>query len=158
MTNPPLDRHPSLQPFSRDHHVGLVHAAHLLQSAEPAATPDQRRAALSELLAGWDQQMRAHFDEEEQLLPPLMTQADTRRLNEEHTAIRALISTARKLVEPFADDPDPNWVRRLGQLYHDHIRWEERQLFPAIEAAAGSAQLATLGQKTAAIEAKRTRA
>jgi hemerythrin-like domain-containing protein len=35
-------------------------------------------------------------------------------------------------------------VRRLGELLHEHVRAEERELFPAIEAALPDEELSAL--------------
>ena len=46
-----------------------------------------------------------------------------------------------------AGDVPGDELRALGDLLHDHVRAEERELFPAIEAALGDA-LAELGLET----------
>ena len=46
---------------------------------------------------------------------------------------------------------------RLAERLHDHIRWEERQLFPAVEQAAGEEDLRPLGAETKTAEAGRPR-
>lgn len=155
MINPPQQRHPSLQPFSRDHYVGLVQAQRLMK-ADAAATVAQRRAALADFLRAWDDEIRVHFDDEERLLPPLMGDAAHRqRLTDEHAALRALAVEAAKLAG--ADDVDGACLRRLGELLERHIRWEERELFPAIERSAGAEEMRRLESETAAFEAARPR-
>jgi hypothetical protein len=56
-----------------------------------------------------------------------------------------------------AAEPDPGFTRRLGETLTAHIRWEERELFPAIEQGATPAQLALLKDHTDRIEQQRTR-
>jgi hypothetical protein len=48
-------------------------------------------------------------------------------------------------------------TRTLGQAFNDHIRWEERELFPAIEKAAQPQQLMELLPATTAMELTRRR-
>lgn len=152
MQNPPLKRDISLQPFSRDHYVGLVQAQRLVR----AASRDQlaRRQALETFQAAWRDEIAAHFDDEERLLLELIPRpADRQRLLEEHARLRAMAGE----VAAHLDGHDPAWVRTLGELLNDHIRWEERALFVSIENAASTQQLSCLASETAAVEAARPR-
>lgn len=49
----------------------------------------------------------------------------------------------------------PDDLEKAGRLLHDHIRWEERTLFPLIEKTATVAQLEDLASRTAVLEARR---
>ncbi|MCL5769729.1 MAG: hemerythrin domain-containing protein [Planctomycetes bacterium] len=146
---PPLKRHVSLQPFSRDHFLGLTRARQLSQAA--AAGASARIQAKKDMLAAWKAEIEAHFDEEERLLIPLMTPAWSARLGREHRAIRALVAAA----QPDGPDMGATWCGELGRRLHDHIRWEERELFEAIQKSATSEQLAQLAAATAAMEKSR---
>lgn len=149
---PPLKRHPSLQPLSRDHYVGLVQGRHLLKAAEGNAV--DRRAALADFVDAWDQDIRPHFDDEERLVAPLADEANRTRLQQEHDRLRALADEARE--HRRKTDPGATWMANLGQMLTDHIRWEERDLFPAVEASSGEA-LDSLQPEADRIEASRTR-
>lgn len=149
---PPLKRHPSLQPMSRDHYVGLVQGRHLLKAAEGNGV--DRRAAVATFLDVWDNEISIHFDDEERLLAPLADQAGRTRLLDEHRHIRGLVQQARAHRKRI--DPGAGWVGDLGQTLTDHIRWEERELFPAIEAAAAGG-LDALRPQADQIEASRRR-
>ncbi|MCW5942080.1 MAG: hypothetical protein KIS66_07595 [Fimbriimonadaceae bacterium] len=129
-----MKRHPALQPFSRDHNVGLVFARRLARGDD----------AGDEFARLWADELDAHFREEEALLSPLLSEAIREKLLEDHQAIRRL---AMDLAN--AD------LALLGRLLDAHIRWEERALFPTIEATATEAQLATLARQTAEVEARR---
>lgn len=152
MSHPPLTRHPALQPLSRDHYVGLVQAQHLLRAAQ--AGESDRRAALADFRTAWQQDISVHFMDEERLLVALIPEPTSReRLLDEHARLRNLASRALQGTE----DPDPDLLRQIGQLLNDHIRWEERHLFPAIEETAGQNQLANLQETTSALELSRPR-
>ncbi len=126
--HPPLRRHPSLQPLSRDHHAGLVAAHRLLKATE--AAEEQRRAAAEYFLEAWRADIAPHFAEEEELLPPLIRDPlQVYRMRDEHTVIRDL---ARR-IKAHADSPSAAVLEALGRKLEVHIRWEERELFPAIE-------------------------
>jgi mannose-6-phosphate isomerase-like protein (cupin superfamily) len=131
-----MKRHPSLEPFSRDHNDGLIQARRLdLDGA--AALPGFRTL--------WDGDLRDHFDEEERLLLPLCDADWGDRLRAEHAAIAARVGTA-------ATDEE---ARELGTLLHDHIRWEERELFPYLERRLTEATLRSLTIETDRVERKR---
>src|SRR5690606_35682769 len=127
--HPPLQRHPSLQPLSRDHYLGLVHARRMVRAAD--ADDIERRGALAAFLDAWDIEIAAHFDDEERLLAPLAPPAGRERLLREHRELRDLVDEARLRRREI--DPGADWLADLGQRLNDHIRWEERELFTAIQ-------------------------
>lgn len=153
MKNPPLQRHVSLQPLSRDHYVGLVQAQRLIKAA--GASAEQRRQALDDFARIWTEEIEPHFGDEERLLWSLMNPDDTRRLHEEHARIRALAADAA--AQRQVAEPDAGLIQGLGQLLNDHIRWEERQLFVEIERSAGEQSLQQLQRETEQIEQSRPR-
>ncbi|MBU6453963.1 MAG: hypothetical protein KGS72_19445 [Cyanobacteria bacterium REEB67] len=71
------------------------------------------------------------------------------RLKGEHDALRqaagALFGVSAENVLQCFD---------FGQLLNDHIRWEERQLYPEIEQALSADALAALAEETKVIDAR----
>ena len=114
-----MKRHDALEPFSRDHYAGLVVARHLML--------DQNEASLRACVEYWNREMQDHFQEEERLLAPLATPEMAQRMKQEHNVIREKILAAQ------THHPDSDELREMGQTIHDHIRWEERELFPLLE-------------------------
>lgn len=137
-----MKRHPALQPFSRDHNVGLVLARKLSVSSD-------WQAALDEFVSLWNTELQEHFLEEEELLLPLSSELESATLLGEHKAIRAYVAWARRGLL------GPRDVSRLGVMLNDHIRWEERSLFPEIEVRATEEQLRTLAAQTLEVEKRR---
>jgi hypothetical protein len=129
-----MKRSLSLEPFSRDHNDGLI-LARKLQEDRPGALEEFRRA--------WEVELKDHFDEEERLLGPLCLEPERERLSQEHREIRDLA---------FSAQPD---APLLGRLLHDHIRWEERVLFTALEDRATADQLDLLERETRNLEERR---
>lgn len=139
-------RHDGLIEFSRDHTLGLAVAKHLLEAADVGVAA--RRKALQEFLSAWDRSICRHFDDEERFLTRLIVEPDrAARLRNEHLALRSSADLARALLE--RGDPDGHWLRGLGKLLHDHIRWEERELFPYIERSANAGELNRLAKRLA---------
>ncbi len=149
-----MKRHPSLQPLSRDHHEALLQVQMLRSAAE--GSPDDRRVARVRFRDLWDGWFRDHLDLEERRLSALIPAAgDVGRLRKEHGDIRSL---AEQFVRGATEaGPAGALMLRLAERLHDHIRWEERQLFPAIERAAGKEELRRLGAETKTAEARRPR-
>lgn len=127
----------ALQPLSRDHLVALL-AAKALKEA------DEEEPARARFLEFWDPDGAHHFRVEEEVLLPhwaLFAEVDAGavgRMLDEHLRIR------REALRLAAGEGDLEELRRLGHLLHDHVRFEERQLFPMIEDALSEDQLARL--------------
>lgn len=149
--HPPLKRHESLQPFSRDHFIGLRVANRLINTAtdKPAATME----AITYFKECWDTEIAAHFNEEEELLTPLMTTAEIDQMQREHTAIRQFAAQAKLWTA--TSQPPSGWCWDAGNALHDHIRWEERTLFGAIQNRATPDELLAVAKVTAEIEKSR---
>ena len=140
-----MKRAAALQPLSREH-LGALTIAKALRESEDESAERARTAFLD----FWDRDGRRHFRiEEEVLLPGWALHAEVdrpgvARMLEEHLAIR------RAALHLGANPVSSVELRELGQLLHDHVRFEERELFPLVEAALDPAALAWLA---AAIEA-----
>ncbi|MBS1887391.1 MAG: hemerythrin domain-containing protein [Actinobacteria bacterium] len=141
-----MKRAKALKPLSREHLVALLAARKLRQADDPAA-------AGREFLSFWEEHGRHHFRvEEEVLLPGWAAAAEldrpgVARMLEEHLAIRREAVRAR---EGELTLPE---LHALGDLLHDHVRFEERELFVAAEAALGPTALARLAVAIEAAEA-----
>jgi iron-sulfur cluster repair protein YtfE (RIC family) len=141
-----VKRHESLRPLSRDHHHGLAEARALRWAVSGrAGTP---REARKHLLSAWERWLSSHFEDEERWLVPLIPDpADARRLEAEHRDVRGLIEALDRAGEE--SEPHRDLLERIATRLHDHIRWEERQLFPSVEATASESALATLAEHLA---------
>lgn len=132
-----MKRSEALQPLSRDHLPALV-AAKALRKAEEA---DSARVAFLEF---WRDHGAGHFRIEEEVLLPqwaLYAEVDRPKVNrmlEEHLRIR------REALRLAAGEGTLNELQALGERLHDHVRFEERELFPAIEESLSEEQLAKL--------------
>lgn len=123
-----MKRSAALIALSREHHGALVLAK---QIRDRSGAPDQ-----AELLALIRVQHRpallAHFADEEQRLPPVLCRGDDQplleRLFAEHCQLRTLLARLA--------DGDRQALAPFGALLADHVRFEERTLFPRYDAAA----------------------
>lgn len=135
-----MRRDPSLDRLSRDHHQALVIALKLRRATED--TVEQIRQELREF---WRVHGRLHFRvEEEVLLPAFAAYGD---------AYHPLIATTlcdhiaiRHRVDALLSGPEPapSALQALGARLREHVRMEERKLFPLIEHSVPSAALEAL--------------
>lgn len=143
-----MKRSPELTPLSHDHHQALF-VAQRLKRADDADDARER------FLAFWRSHGRGHFAIEEDILLPgwIADDADAdrnaaARVAAEHLEIR---SEARRLMRGGAVELEE--LHRLGALLESHVRFEERELFPAIESGLEAGAIARLGEEIAAAEA-----
>ena len=126
-----MKRHPAMQPLSRDHHVALVAAQR--QRRATAADAGEARAAFLEF---WHEHGAAHFRvEEDVLLPAFAPHGDPGdpcvvRMLVDHVRIRAAAAGLEREAEPA-----PEALHALGSALEQHVRLEEREVFPLVEAA-----------------------
>lgn len=132
-----MKRGAELAPLSHDHHVALEHALRLRR-----AEPGELAVVVARFLAFLLADGRRHFAQEEELLAPELPDAAAERLRAEHAAI---LRRAAALGEA----PDVEAARALGELLSGHVRYEERDLFPLLEARLSAAELAELGERLA---------
>jgi hemerythrin-like domain-containing protein len=140
-----MKRAEALQPLSREHLAALL-AAKKLRDADDVAV------AIRDFLAFWHEDGRRHFRIEEEVLLPgwaayaEVDRAGVARMLEEHLAIR------REALRLEAGELSLGSIRDLGTLLHDHVRFEERELFVAAETALDSAALERLAAAIQAAE------
>jgi hemerythrin-like domain-containing protein len=126
-----MKRDPALVSLSHDHHQALFVARELKR-----ATGETAAEARAAFLGYWNAHGRTHFRlEEEVLFPAYAGYGDSHhpllaRALCDHVAIRhraaALAGSAT---------PSPSTLRAIGARLADHVRLEERELFPLIERA-----------------------
>jgi iron-sulfur cluster repair protein YtfE (RIC family) len=138
-----MKRDPRLRQLSRDHHHALVLARRSsLAAADP--NPNSLHEAWEEIVEKLDTELLPHFEIEERLLlPPLQRAGEERsvaRVLEDHQALRRLV------------DQSPADLRRclteFGSLLTEHVRFEERVLFPLAESKLTDRELETIASTT----------
>jgi hemerythrin-like domain-containing protein len=139
-----MKRSAALQPLSREHHHALEVALALRR-----ATPSTLPGVVRRFAAFWADHGARHFAVEESVLLAVLARdagsSDVlrRRLVEEHAKLRGL-----------ADDLDRTTGRAqldaahtLGGMLRDHVRFEERELFPHLERTLSPAALEGVGAR-----------
>ena len=132
--NETVRRHPALVLLSQEHNHELAHARRLLRAAGAGA--EQRLAVASAYVDAFFTETVEHFRREEEILFPLYARHAgstpmLERILREHMELHGLVRALR--AEAAAGAIPPEALRRLGDLLHDHVRVEERELFAEIE-------------------------
>jgi mannose-6-phosphate isomerase-like protein (cupin superfamily) len=123
-----MKRHPALVHLSHDHHHALVEARRLKRAAA-APEPAPAAAAFAAFFADVTVQ---HFrEEEEELFPLAATSEEARPLLVQalldHQQLHALAARLQEL------DGQSATMMELADLLEEHVRREERELFPLLE-------------------------
>jgi hypothetical protein len=141
-----MRRDPSLIPLSHDHQHALARALRLRRAA--ALEPKGRADAAAAFLAFADERLGPHFEVEERLLAiaseaaPELAAHDA-RLRREHEELHAAIEFLRDASAAGAP-LDPELLVATGQQLTDHVRYEERELFQALQVTFADDELESL--------------
>ncbi|MCC6723689.1 MAG: hemerythrin domain-containing protein [Saprospiraceae bacterium] len=131
----PLKRHLSLQPLSRDHHHGLLLCWKIRAGFEKGVALERIKAYCDWFFAA---HLKLHFQVEEQYVFPVLGDHKhpmVKRAMREHGGLRRLFAAA--------DDLERH-LSLLEETLTAHIRYEERIVFPEIQAIATPAQLSAI--------------
>jgi hemerythrin-like domain-containing protein len=141
-----VKRDDSLRPLSRQHLVALTTARELRRASSPDGLADA-------FLEFWRSDGRDHFRVEEEVLLPVwarhadVDQEGVARMLGDHLKIRRHVLDVEEHGLSVED------AHQLGQLLNDHVRFEERELFPRIEAALDADALSELAEAVEKAEA-----
>jgi len=127
----PQKRHKALQPLSREHHHGLLLCWKIKIGFSKNIEPKRIRT-----YANWFfiNHLIPHFEMEETHIFPI--------LNADNDLIKRALAEHRRLKRLFEEQDDN--VKSLNEIKEEldqHIRFEERVLFPEIQKVATEAQL-----------------
>jgi hemerythrin-like domain-containing protein len=124
-----MKRHPALIQHSREHHQALK-LARLARFAVDSGSPEAIKQAAETLREQFPNTLETHFcDEEQGLLVQLAAigqHALVQRTLDEHARLRALNDSLK--------NPDAATMATFASLLHDHVRFEERELFETAQA------------------------
>ena len=128
-----MKRHEALAPLSREHHSTLMLAQLLKKNApEYKGLPTNTKAKAAYALQQFDDIIKKHFQQEEIMLEKAKDcHADIKKLAEEiineHRQLTALFNSLSTTTEP------EDTMDELAKVLENHIRKEERVLFPMLE-------------------------
>ena len=123
-----MKRSTILQPLSREHHTALT----LAKASERAANSGDQalvKQTCQRVIRAFADELEPHFLTEEVSLLPLLHSPETQPLLErtlaDHHQLRGLLVALRQ--------NDAGALDSFGKCLTAHVRFEERELFPALE-------------------------
>jgi len=140
-----MKRSPELRDLSVQHRDALIAARAMRRAGDGSVPLDE---AIASFMRAWRGEIQPHFRMEEELLLPIFARAVPAddplivRTLTEHVLVRRVV---RDMVHSTGDRRQ-HLAGEIGQGLHDHIRFEERVLFPAVEAALDGPNLMELGR------------
>lgn len=137
MSSKPIKRNENIAPLSRDHYAGLLFCVRLKKGVS-------KNLSIS-LLADyvqwfWNNDMKEHFESEETYLFTNPEDPGVKRALDEHKDIKGRIDEIKTL-----QTTDQAFLE-LAAIVDRHIRYEERELFPYLEAILPEAELLRIGK------------
>lgn len=115
-----MKRHPALIPLSHEHHHTLALCTRILRHPETDHSADINEHYID---------LEKHFVHEETMFAPLWEKLGRDELRGRFEAEHAQLREMH--VSP--DYTNPAWNVKFATLLRDHARFEERELFPAVE-------------------------
>jgi len=135
-----MKRDRRLRQLSDDHHQALVLARRATSAA--SVKPETLAALWDEVTRRFHIELAPHFSIEEQYMLPALERAGgaalAKRTRDEHAELRRIVS----------DDGHDLATRldRFGTLLRDHVRFEERVLFEAVQKRLSDAELEAVSE------------
>lgn len=114
------------------------------------AAPDNATKAAEQFVRFLARHELEHFALEEAVLLPALPGDEKgrsleRRVREDHQYLREALERLRERADP----PGAEILHEIGARLRDHVRLEERQLFPHLEQSLEAAELERIGTKLA---------
>ncbi len=130
----PIKRHKALQPWSREHHHGLL-LSWKIKKGFALQVDTQRIKDYCDWY--WKNHLLPHFETEEKYIFPIFGEENhlVQQALDEHGQLRAMFEQK---------EADTDILSQIESLLNDHIRFEERVLFNAIQEVASETELKML--------------
>jgi len=127
----PIKRHDSLQPFSRDHHHGLLLCWKIREGFKRNIAPERMKQYTDWF---WNNHLQQHFEAEEQYIFPVLAPDDPLIVQalKEHKVLKHLFEHQENVAVTLSE---------IEKILNEHIRFEERILFKKIQETATFGQL-----------------
>lgn len=132
-----MKRNENLVPLSREHRFGLLCVWKIRQGVSKGV--DYRRI-LNYINYFWKESLSRHFETEDRVLPEMENAILQNQMEQEHSQIRKLISHIN------ASD-DKQLLLDFANALQNHIRFEERVVFPEYEQNLSDEQMTEIGKQ-----------
>ena len=129
-----------MQDFSRDHLFALRLAHHIYQANQGFQMAPTLEEAGAALVKSWNDDLVWHFREEEEVILPVLSRhmepsahPDIRRMLDDHAWLRNALGLLGQHKDGSPSHLDRDLLVATGQRLHDHVRLEERRIYPILQ-------------------------
>ncbi len=148
MEKKPIKRNENIVKLSQDHHASLLFCWKLRQGVKYSAAPERM---IKYVQYFWDHHFSQHFKEEEEFLfSPLPADDKVQKAIEDHEKIMTFI----KNIELSGTEDQADILLELADLVDQHVRFEERVLFPHLEKELSEEELELIGRQISKVPLK----
>ncbi|NCT17152.1 MAG: cation-binding protein [Flavobacteriaceae bacterium CG_4_8_14_3_um_filter_34_10] len=132
----PIKRHIALQPWSKDHHYGLLLSWKIKKGFSLGIDPERIKKYTDWF---WVNHLIPHFETEEQFVFPI--------LGNDNSLVKQALAEHKQLKFLFEkEDAISDTLSKIETLLNNHIRFEERVLFNAIQEIANEKEVQILNK------------
>lgn len=137
-----MKRSEYLKTLSWEHHDGLVVSFRLQQGIKKEVHPDEMAQYI---IHTWTSELKHHFWQEEQIIIPILNKSEkgkelVNQMQSDHNKIDQIV----KKID--SKNNSVNYIEEFASLLNQHIRFEERQLFPIFEQETSTKKLQKVGE------------
>lgn len=132
-----MKRNENLVPLSREHHFGLLCVWKIKQGVNKGV-PYKR--ILNYVNYFWKESLSHHFETEDRVLPEIQNSILQNQMEKEHSDIRKLINNINASEEK-------QLLLDFAYALQNHIRFEERVVFPEYEDHLSDDQMKEIGKQ-----------
>jgi len=130
-----MKRNENLMPLSRDHHFGLLCVWKIKEGLENDISYNRIKDYVNYF---WTEKLSHHFKTEDKVFESIERDEKFLKMENEHLEIE-------KLVDLINQSEDKNLLFAFAEALKCHIRFEEREMFPALEQKLSDAELSKIG-------------
>lgn len=141
MEQQPIKRNKHILQLSKDHHFTLLFSWKIRQGLKHGVDTGRIKKYVQYF---WSYDMQSHFREEEEILFMPVKDDKVQKAIDDHKQIKTQID---KILKPLSEEEASRQLLLLAAAVDDHVRYEERELFPHLEQTLTEAQLETIGEQ-----------
>jgi hemerythrin-like domain-containing protein len=135
----PIKRNKHIVLLSKDHHLALLFCWKIRQGLQIGVEPGRMKNYVGYF---WNHHMLEHFREEEEILFAPVQDPMIGKAMEDHQIIAAMVGSITS-----GETESIDAFKSLADAVDNHVRYEERELFPQLEKILSEEQLNTIGHQ-----------
>jgi len=136
----PVKRDENIKRLSREHHFSLLFCWKIRKGLKTDVATERIRKYVQYF---WQQHLRLHFREEEKIFfAPIKDRLVQRAINE-HKYIKQQVEDLAN----YSGNNERKSLAKIADMVYEHVRYEERDLFPHLERKLSKEQLENIGEQ-----------